>query len=531
MRVSRILPLLLLLACAAGAEDPPVTARGTVFHDADGDGERDPGEAGLPGVAVSNQREIVVTDVEGRWELPASDDCIFFVIKPRGWRTRLNRLHLPRFYYIHKPKGSPQALRHPGVKPTGPLPKSIDFPLVPQEEPDRFRAVFFGDPQPRDQAEVDFIAHDVVEELVGTDAAFGVTLGDIVFDDLSLFLPLARAVALIGIPWYHVIGNHDINAEAAEDRYSDETFERVFGPTYYSFDYGPTHFLVLDDIQWGMLPGDKRPRLRGGFGATQLEFVRNDLARVPREQLVVLMMHIPLAERTSHIRFPDASDSVQDREELFRLIEDRPYCLSIAAHQHYQEHLFLDGEDGWRGEQPHHHVVNVTVCGDWWKGAPDETGIPHATMRDGAPNGYSIFTFDGAKYEIEFKAARRPADWQMAIHAPEKVARGGAEPVEVLVNVFGGSPRTTVEMRVGPEGSWVTLEKFVGVDPQFARAKREEDARKPAPGRPLSQGMPSPHLWRGTLPAGLPKGVHAIEVRARSPYAPEATARRAIRVE
>ena len=42
-------------------------------------------------------------------------------------------------------------------------------------------------------------------------------------------------------------------------------------------------------------------------------------------------------------------------------------------------------------------------------GAPDERGIPHTTMRDGAPNGYSIFTFDGHKYDIEFRAAAPPA--------------------------------------------------------------------------------------------------------------------------
>ena len=38
----------------------------------------------------------------------------------------------------------------------------------------------------------------------------------------------------------------------------------------------------------------------------------------------------------------------------------------------------------------------------------DERGIPHTTMRDGAPNGYSIITFDGAKATFDFKASRFP---------------------------------------------------------------------------------------------------------------------------
>ena len=42
------------------------------------------------------------------------------------------------------------------------LPESVDFPLYPQREPETFKAILFGDPQPRDQQEVDYIAHDVL---------------------------------------------------------------------------------------------------------------------------------------------------------------------------------------------------------------------------------------------------------------------------------------------------------------------------------------------------------------------------------
>lgn len=172
--------LLLMLLLAAGSADHHArersTAAGVVFHDANGNRKRDPGEELLRDVRVSNGREIVTTDEHGRYSLPVDDDTILFVIKPRGWRTPLNENHLPRFYYIHKPNGSPD-LKYAGVEPTGPLADSIDFPLYPQDEPDTFRAILFGDPQPRDRKEIEDIAHDVVEELIGTDASFGVTLG------------------------------------------------------------------------------------------------------------------------------------------------------------------------------------------------------------------------------------------------------------------------------------------------------------------------------------------------------------------
>lgn len=108
----------------------------------------------------------------------------------------------------------------------------------------------FGDPQPRNQKEVDCIAHDFVEELVGTDASFGVTLGDIVFDGLDLFESQAATIGLIGIPWYNVIGNHDINYDAKNDRTSDETFERNFGPPTTRSTTGPCTSLC-----WTMLSG------------------------------------------------------------------------------------------------------------------------------------------------------------------------------------------------------------------------------------------------------------------------------------
>lgn len=491
-------------------------AVGVVFHDRNRNGVRDRGEEGLRGIRVSNQRDIVLTDGEGRYRLPVEDDTILFVIKPRGWMTPLNRENLPQFYYIHKPKGSPPS-KYPGVAPTGPLPASVDFPLTPQREPNRFRALLFGDTQPRDQKEIDYIAHDVVEDLIGFDAAFGVTLGDIVFDDLSLFGSLNRTIALIGLPWYNVLGNHDMNYDSPDDKHSDETFESVYGPSYYSFDYGPVHFIVVDDVEWIGATETERGRYRGGLGPKQMEFIRNDLALIPKNQLVVLMMHIPLVEAA-------------DRMELYRLIEQRPFALSISAHTHYQQHRFLTERDGWRGAQPHHHLINVTVCGSWWSGAPDENGIPHTTMRDGAPNGYSIITFDGHRYSVEFRAARRPASHQMNIYAPEEVPQSEAARTEVLVNVFGGSERSKVEMRLGETGAWVTMERTARPDPYYQAMKRLEEGANPPPGRKLPVLMASPHLWRATLSEAPPPGTHLIHVRTTDMFGQTYSGRRIIRI-
>lgn len=484
---------------ARKAQAQVAKAQGYVFLDSNRNGIKDGSERGLSGVKVSDQTNIVTTDRNGHWELPleADEDTAYFVIKPRGYMTPVDNDQLPKFYYIHKPKGSP-TLRFPGVAPTGPLPDSIDFPLVASKEPNKFEALFFGDTQPRDVREVDYIRHDIVEPLVGKHTAhFGVTLGDIVFDDLSVFDPLIKTIALLEIPWYNVLGNHDINYDAAHDEHSDETYERYFGPNYYSFDYGPVHFVVLDNVEW-IKPATGNGNYRGGLGLKQLSWLAKDLELIPKNQLVVFMMHIPIV-------------GTVDREPFFRLIENRPYALSVSAHTHYQEHILLKTEHGWKGKHSHHHVVNVTTCGSWWQGSPDEQGIPHATMRDGAPNGYAIFRFDGNQYKIEFRAARRPVTYQMDIIAPETVAVSDLNKTEVLVNVFGGSEKSKVEMRVG-SGSWIELKKVMRQDPVYASAF-ERDRPLQRPFRPLPAPIESPHMWAGNLPTGLSRGIHPIHVR------------------
>ncbi|MBN8599409.1 MAG: calcineurin-like phosphoesterase family protein [Planctomycetes bacterium] len=491
---------------ADGDDKVTGTATGFVFHDRNGNQKRDEGEEGLADIKVSNGRQIVKTDAQGKYTLPVTDDTIVFVIKPRNWMTPLTEHKLPKFYYIHKPKGSPDS-RFPGVMPTGPLPASIDFPLTPQAEPDSFKALFFGDTQPRDIKEVEYIAHDVVEQVIAENAhgaSFGVTLGDIVFDDLSVMKPLNQAIALIDIPWYNVLGNHDMNYDAADDEHSDETFESIYGPSYYSFDHGTVHFMVVDDVTWHGPKDGQKGKYTAGLGKKQMEFIRNDLAMIPENQLVVLMMHIPLIE-------------VEDRQELYRLIEKRPFALSISAHTHYMEHVFIGKEDGWMGPEPHHHVINVTVCGSWWSGTADERGIPHATMSDGGPNGYSIFTFDGTNYDIEFRGASRPASYQMLIDAPERVATNEVEATTVVANVFGASEKWKVEMRLTSDMPWVVMENGRMADPYFSRLKELEKAPTPPPGRTLPSPQLSNHIWKGKLPAGLKPGGYKIEIQATDP--------------
>ncbi|KAA3611480.1 MAG: metallophosphoesterase [Planctomycetota bacterium] len=493
--------------------EEPLQATGVVFHDLDRDGSRDDGEPGIPGVGVSNGRQIAETDSDGRYRIAVEPRDEIFVLKPRNWMPPLDRHRRPQFFYLHRPEGS-RASRFPGILPTGPLPDQIDFPLYQQEEPDSFQALFFGDTQPRNQREVDFITHDIIEGLIDFPGAFGVTLGDVVFDNLALFEPLSAALSSIGIPWYNVVGNHDVNRGAPEDSWANETFIRHFGPANYAFQWGPVHFLVLDNVLW-FQEGDK-PKYNGRFTREVLDFAGNYLRRVKQDELIMVCMHIPL-------------HAVQNRGELLDLLEPFPYTVSISAHTHTMYHRFLGTKDGFDRPEPHHHIVNVTACGSWWGGALDETGVPHATMSDGAPNGYSIFHFDGQDYRLEFRAARRPAEYQMNIEAPEALSVGIDLPAKFFVNVFAGSEKSTVEFRLD-QGPWQTMKKVNKPDPWFTAVRQRELRLKPKPGRDLPEPSTCRHLWQGVIPKTISPGLKELQVRSRDMFGQEFSAHRMIRI-
>jgi len=508
------------------------TATGFVFDDGNANGIHDPGEAGIAGVRVSDGERIVVTNESGAYSLDIADEAVIRISKPRGWAPPVNQDQIPQFYSIHQPDGSPSGMRYLGVDPTGPLPAEINFPLRRQDEPSRFEAILLSDTQPETEAELDYIRDDVVNALIGTDARFGMTMGDVLYDDLSLFPRFNALIARIGIPWYNVPGNHELNFEAQDDRYSLETFKRYFGPPYYSFEYAEALFVVLDNIEYrgnGQSdPGDVRGN--GGyvanFGKRQLAWLKKELSFVPEDKLVFLAMHAPLESYFS----PAAGVTTADRRELFRILSGRPNLYAVAGHTHTTEHRYFGEADGFSGPGKFHHHVLATVSGSWWSGPFDPRGVPTTDQRDGTPNGYHVLEVDGVDMSVRYQAAGRPEDFQMRIVFD--VAHHGLEPdgmrdfragelfdgrftvdqvpaAAMLVNLFDGGPNSTVEFRVD-SGPWRSMQRVQRADPYIV----EVFARNPQSKKSFVQAVPSTHLWSADVPDDLQPGVYTISVRA-----------------
>ncbi|MCY4431217.1 MAG: calcineurin-like phosphoesterase family protein [Rhodospirillales bacterium] len=393
--------------------------RGTAFLDRNRNSRLDIGETGVPGVMVSNGREVVRTDAAGTYALPAYDDMNVFITKPAGYAVPVSADMVPQFNYVHKTAGSPD-LRFGGIAPTGPLPGAINFPLIGDPVGDRFECLVFGDTQSYTNREVSYVRDTVGTMLAERDNATTECLifeGDVMGDDLSLFGRFKRIIARGQVPQYYVAGNHDLDFDAASDAHSFDTFRREWGPEYYSFDIGKVHFVVLDDVRYPCNGVDDHPFCAPNASPTynavihdrQLTWLRNDLAHVPEDRLLVLNTHIPF------VSYSDATTrkhQIDNLAALHALIGDRA-ALGLSGHTHTTEQI-LPGEHfaGWReatgtGLAPFHQIVTGAVSGSWWAGDLDDHGIPHATQRLGAPRGYYVLSFDGASYVDTYRAFGR----------------------------------------------------------------------------------------------------------------------------
>lgn len=492
------------------------------------DGEVGPG---VPQVQVSNGRDIVTTDADGRYEIALQSGDTLFVIKPADYREVRRSANEPGFWRHHHPEAAP-ALRYGGIARQDIRQSGADFVLVPATQPatplSPLEVLVFGDPQPKSLRDVDYFARDIIDPILAetghvasgpaqsgsersgaaAPAQLGVTLGDVVNDDLSLLPAVARETARLGVPWLHASGNHDIDFDAAGDDDSLLSFRNVFGPDTFAWEEPQASFIVLDDVI--VQPG-QTPAYIGGLRESQFDFLEAYLASARPDRLLVLAMHIPvfnpnpLVETYRHA----------DRERLFRLLERFPKVLLLSAHSHEQSHYFHTRADGWMGRQPLHEYNVGASCGAYWSGQIDSAGIPDSTMSDGTPNGFARLSIAAnGDYALRWQVARNPAlDAGIALSAPVVLRRGSFPGYGVYANVFMGDADSVVEFRVD-DGDWQPMRRVVQADPRvLAENVMDNQAPTLRSFDRLPEATPSRHLWRGTLPTDLAEGEHRVQVR------------------
>ena len=484
------------------------TVKGVVFHDKNENGVFDSGDKPLKNIAISNSRDVAITNRKGEYELPLRDNSAIFVIKPRNWTVPVDQNQIPRFYKMYSTTGI-SGTKYQGLSPTGLLPESVDFPLHPSKEPDKIKALIFGDTQPRDNKEIYYMSMDVIPEVIGTDANFGVTLGDVVFDDLSIYDHLTGSLSPIGVPMWYVAGNHDFDYTGNNSIEARGTWYNTFGPSYYSFSYGPAHFIVLDNVRW-VVDGDER-FYRTGLGEDQLKFLRNELKRLDDDQLLVLLAHIPWeGSREWH--------DEAEKQEFYNLLASHSNSVSLVAHTHQHFHYFIGKEDGFPGNETHHMISVGTVCGAWWTGAPNEFGIPHTMMSDGTPNGYAFLHIDKNDWKLEWKTAGVPENVQMHVDAADVISAGNNEGFKVIANIYNALPDAVVKMKIGNEGEWIEMKRVPQKDPARLAEKEREKQLGEVPWRKMGGDQDSEHIWEANVKPELKPGVYTIHIIARDDW-------------
>merc|ERR550525_432550 len=238
------------------------------------------------------------------------------ISKPDCYAVPTDENLVTQFFYIHKPHGfsyesyTNKTLLYGGLEPTGPMPRRINFPLIPYEckKDVAYKVAVSGDPQTYSNTELGYFRDTLAKEVSEGDFEAFFLNGDVMGDDLNLYGRLKMNNAMGGTNQFFSHGNHDLDFDAGSDNDSADTFRREFGPEYYSFDIGMVHFVVLDNCKWPCTPDEHAvtglhdfclnpetsPTYTGVVIQRQLDWLANDLAHTPLDMVIFLVFHIPI---------------------------------------------------------------------------------------------------------------------------------------------------------------------------------------------------------------------------------------------
>lgn len=375
------------------------------------------GGRGVPGVVVTDGERFTQTDSHGAYRLVCGENAMHVYISvPAGYTVPVAE-SVPMFWI----RVDTLAVR-----------EGIDFTLL--REPDkgrRHRFVAMGDPQVRNRRELSQLdsllaaLKRTVAQLPASSEIPVLVAGDIVFNRPKMHLPSKKSFAALGRPVFYAIGNHDHgpirdSETPANEEPATRRFREHYGPTYYSFNRGRVHYIVLDNIRFR---GGKRDAYDIGFGEEQLAWVERDLSYVPKKRAVVVLVHAPLQSR----QFPDP-EHYGDSSALLALLDGYARVQIISGHTHCNSVA-----------TPSRRVTEHTVgaaCGGFWEGP---------VCLDGTPLGYKLFEVRGRRFRWRYVAAAAP-ERLFSVYPPDTSRCGASRPAsELLVNVWDWDPQWRVE--------------------------------------------------------------------------------------
>ena len=383
-------------------------------------------DVGIPGVLVSDGAEIVRTDGRGVYQIKSQKRWKYvFVITPSGYMPPLQGM-LPEFHAALD--------EHADVA----APERRDFVLNPVEN-DNFTLFVLGDlhlaNRNKDIAQFDAVMTDLLATVAATSGPkYFLTLGDMTWDlywvSKKFCFPEYIALTekyLSGEYVFHTMGNHDNDPDSVGDFYKAFRYVRDIGPTFFSFNIGQIHFIVLDDVDFNNAASGDRSSYRANLTVEQMEWLAKDLSFVPKGSKLVISSHIPVFYPTSSLTFTSHWNGVDapgegGTAEFIDLLKDYDVQM-LTAHSHEVFNYRVPA-----GNFEEHNMG--AICATWWWSGNLTPGVHIG--QDGAPGGYGVFTFNGTDMSHYFKAPGWPASHQFRAYDMGKVK-------EVVVPSLGGN--------------------------------------------------------------------------------------------
>lgn len=359
---------------------------------------------GVENVVVSDGAEVTVTNEKGIYQLKSAKKWGYvFISVPSGYEVPSVGV-LPQF--------------HRALKNSADVVERADFKLEKVDGQDSYKIFMLGDMhlanRTGDLGQFAQFTSDLTDYMTRHkgEKMYALTLGDMTWDlywySNSYYFPQYLNTVnsqIKNLQIFHTMGNHDNDFQTRSDYDAAVKYVDQICPTYYSFNIGKVHYVVMDDIDCSSYDGSTSLNYVKSLSAEQLDWLAKDLSHVAKTTPVVVAMH-------AQVFYPTTSGFKIDHDQVNTLrlfdILDGYTVRFVTGHTHKLFNVTPDAPivDGHNFRE----YNSGSVCASWWWSGNLTPGIHIGT--DGTPGGYGIWDVAGTDFQCLYKSTGWPEEYQ-----------------------------------------------------------------------------------------------------------------------
>lgn len=359
---------------------------------------------GVENVVVSDGAEVTVTNEKGIYQLKSAKKWGYvFISVPSGYEVPSVGV-LPQF--------------HRALKNSADVVERADFKLEKVDGQDSYKIFMLGDMhlanRTGDLGQFAQFTSDLTDYMTRHkgEKMYALTLGDMTWDlywySNSYYFPQYLNTInsqIKNLQIFHTMGNHDNDFQTRSDYDAAVKYVDQICPTYYSFNIGKVHYVVMDDIDCSSYDGTESHNYVKSLSAEQLDWLAKDLSHVAKTTPVVVAMH-------AQVFYPTTSGFKIDHDPVNTLrlfdILDGYTVRFVTGHTHKLFNVTPDAPivDGHNFRE----YNSGSVCASWWWSGNLTPGIHIGT--DGTPGGYGIWDVTGTDFQCLYKSTGWPEEYQ-----------------------------------------------------------------------------------------------------------------------